>query len=665
MAAQIVQSGQLNLAALVVPGVYVVVIPPQLLINGIPTNVVGYVGSASWGPDNQPTPVSSYQSYAGQFGNMLPRTYDMGTHVWVGYQFPSSQIVAQCVRVTDGTDTAATIAIQTNCATATSKWTGSGGNNQTVQVFANGTQSGSVKAVLTTPNASLVEVFDNILQGVHALTPTAGTTYTSVPALALSAAPAGGVNASAGASLAVYGTPTVGAGGTGHAVGDFVTYSNGVTIKVATVSSGAIATFQPITTTGSNVGSVTGAGTAIPANPLAQVSSTGVGIGSTANVTWGIGPAVNIIPGSGYTVAPTATLSGGGSGSGGSYTATISFWPNIVSAVNNGQGSYRGPSAAFVMTLGTGTTAPTTPSATYTLTGGTDGANVSATTLVGSNALPYTGMYALSGKGCSIGDLCDVTSSATWAAQVAFGLGNGLYMMGATASGDTLANAPTELSTAGIDTYGMKMMFGDWCQITDTVNNLSRYVSPQAFVAQIMGNLAPNQSSLNKQVFGLTGTQKSATGQAYQNGDLQTLINARMDVIASPSQGGSYFGCQTGRNCSSQAAINGDNYTRMNNFLAVTFASALGPFIGGVGTADEAGDAESALDSFMSNLQTQRLIGDPNGPPPWTSSVAETNAQGIQLASLAVTLQKITIAFVLNLQAGQTVVTTTTTSTTP
>lgn len=665
MTAQIVQSGQLNLAALVVPGVYIVIVPPQLLINGIPTNVVGYVGSAAWGPDNQPTPVSSYQSYAGQFGNMLPRTFDMGTHVWVGYQYPSSQIVAQCVRVTDGTDTAASIAIQTNCATATSKWTGSGGNNQSVQVFANGTQSGSSKAVLTTPNASLVEVFDNILQGVHALTATPGTNYTSVPALALTAAPAGGVNANAGASLAVYGTPTVGAGGAGYVANDFITLSNGVIVKVATVTGGAIATLSPIATSGCNAGSITGAGTAAPASPVAQVSTSGSGTGGTVNLTWGIGPAVNIIPGQGYIVAPTATLSGGG-GSTGAYVATISYWPNIVSAVNNGQGSYRGPSAAFVMTLGSGTTAPTTPSASYTLTGGTDGANVSAATLVGSNALPYSGMYALSGKGCSIGDLCDVTSSATWAAQVAFGLGNGLYMMGATANGDTLANAPTELSTAGIDTYGMKMMFGDWCQITDTVNNLSRYVSPQAFAAQIVGNLAPNQSSLNKQVYGLVGTQKSATGQVYQNGDLQTLINARMDVIASPSQGGSYFGCQTGRNCSSQAAINGDNYTRMNNFLAVTFATALGPFIGNVGTEEDAEDAESALNFFMTNLRTGGIVGDPSkqgAADPWSASVAVTNPQGVQLASLVVTLQAITIALVMNLQAGQTVTVTTTQNT--
>jgi hypothetical protein len=655
MPAQIVQSGQLNLAALVVPGVYVVIVPPQLLINGVPTNVVGYVGTASWGADNQPTVATSYPNYVGQFGNMVPRTYDMGTHVWVAYQYPNSQIVAQCVRVTDGTDTAASAAIQTNCVTATSKWTGSGGNNQTVQL-ATGTAANSWKAILSTPNANLVEVFDNLLQGVHAITATPGTGgFTAVPGLSLTAAPAGGVNASAGASLTVVGTPTVGSGGTGNAVGDFITFSNGVVLKVATVTGGAVATFAPVSTTGCSGGSLTGAGTAVPADPIAMVSTTGSGTGVTATVSWGLGPAVNLVPGAGYTAAPTATLSATAGGA--SYAASISFWPSLVNAVNSGQGSFRGPSTAFVFTLGAGTSTPT--AATTMLSGGTDGANVSATNLVGSSAAPYTGMYALQGKGCSIGDLCDVTASSTWPAQVAFGLANGLYMIGATASGDTLSNAPTELSTAGIDTYGMKMMFGDWVQINDTINNQYRYVSPQAFAAQVLGNLAPNQSSLNSQVYGVVGTQKSATGQSYQNGDIQTLVGARMDVIAAPSPGGTYFACQTGRNCASNAAVNGDNYTRMNNFLAVTFAGALGPFIGRPGTPGEARQAKSALDAFMNQVQyTAGLIGDPGNaaaPPAWSSTVNQTQPNGVQLATMAVTLQSITMEFVLNLQAGQTV----------
>ena len=51
----IVQAGAINTTALVVPDLYVQVVPPQnLVLNGVPTNVVGVVGSASWGPVNQP-----------------------------------------------------------------------------------------------------------------------------------------------------------------------------------------------------------------------------------------------------------------------------------------------------------------------------------------------------------------------------------------------------------------------------------------------------------------------------------------------------------------------------------------------------------------------------------------------------------------------------------
>ena len=47
----IVQQGSINTTALVVPDLYVQIVPPQnLVLNGVPTNVVGVVGTASWGP---------------------------------------------------------------------------------------------------------------------------------------------------------------------------------------------------------------------------------------------------------------------------------------------------------------------------------------------------------------------------------------------------------------------------------------------------------------------------------------------------------------------------------------------------------------------------------------------------------------------------------------
>lgn len=652
---QIVQAGQINIAALTVAGVYIQIIPPQLLINGVPTNVAGIVGSASWGPVNAPTLIGSYANYAAQFGNMQPRKYDMGTHVWNAYQ-QGGQVVFQAVRVTDGTDTAATLVVQSNCLTLTSKYTGSAGNSQQA-TFSAGSAASSQRVTLLTPGV-LPEVFDNILQGVQGLTPMAGTTYASVPALSLTAAPAGGINASAGASLAVYGTPTApGASvGTGHAVGDFVTFNNGVVLKVATVTGGVINTYAPISTTGCSGGSVTGAGTAIPVNPLTQVSSSGSGIGATATVTWGIGPAVNVVPGAGYTAAPTATLTGGG-GTAGAYVATIAYWPNIAAAINSGQGVSRGPSQNFIATNGTGTAAPT--AATVSLAGGTDGASgVTGNTLVGSDALPRSGMYALRGLGCSIGMLSDCDLSTTWTTQVSYGLGEGTYMIGTTPSGDTIANAQSEITTAGIDSYAMKLMLGDWPQINDTINNVTRFVSPQGFVVGLLGNLAPNQSTLNKPIQGIVGTQKSQTGVAYTNADLQALVLSRCDVIANPSPGGSYFGCQNGHNTSSNASIHGDNYTRMTNFLAATLATGMGIYIGSIGTPTQAKAVKATLDAFFQGVQTAGLIGDPgnaNAPDAWIASVTPTNSLGVEQATVQVQYQSITEELVISVQGGQTV----------
>ncbi|MGC7974568.1 phage tail protein, partial [Salmonella enterica] len=72
-------------------------------------------------------------------------------------------------------------------------------------------------------------------------------------------------------------------------------------------------------------------------------------------------------------------------------------------------------------------------------------------------------------------------------------------MIGVGPAGDTIANAVSAKATAGIDSYAMKLLFGDWVYWTDSVNNVTRLVSPQGFVAGCLANLSPEQSSLNKQ----------------------------------------------------------------------------------------------------------------------------------------------------------------------
>lgn len=146
--------------------------------------------------------------------------------------------------------------------------------------------------------------------GVASVTVTAAGTYTTVPGVSFTGA-ASTIAGSAAAVLQVIGTPTVGAGGSGYVVGDTVAFTNGVILQVATVSGGAVTAWQPITNTGSSPGSVVGAGSTTPTNPVTQLTTSGAGTGATANLTWGVGQVIVTSPGGGYTSTPTVTFSAG------------------------------------------------------------------------------------------------------------------------------------------------------------------------------------------------------------------------------------------------------------------------------------------------------------------------------------------------------------------
>jgi hypothetical protein len=168
----------------------------------------------------------------------------------------------------------------------------------------------------------------NISNGgtVTAITRTAaGSGYTSLPAIAISApTTAGGVQATA--SIALTGiTLSVAGGGTGYTAGDILTLVGGTgtaqQISVSTVSGGVItgvAGFQQ------------GAYTAVPTNPISVTGGTGTG--ATINVTsYGINSTLTITnAGSGYVEQPTVTFSGGG-GSGAAAYATVGAGTSVKS----------------------------------------------------------------------------------------------------------------------------------------------------------------------------------------------------------------------------------------------------------------------------------------------------------------------------------------------
>ena len=336
--------------------------------------------------------------------------------------------------------------------------------------------------------------------------------------------------------------------------------------------------------------------------------------------------------------------------------------------MNVGQGPQRGASQIVVASDG-GTTAA--PSAfDWAFSGGTQGSDgasgVTAMQLVGVDVLPRLGMYALRGQGCSIGVLADADDPTQYTVQAEFGLSEGLYMVLTGPAGDTITNAVNVKAQAGLDSYACKLMFGDWIWWNDQVNQVLRVVSPQGFVAGRLANLSPEQSSLNKQLYGVVGSQKSGTpgsGQStsYSSAELGVLLQAGIDVIANPQPAGSFWGVRGGHNSSSNAATNGDNYTRLTNYIAATLAAGMGQYVGQVITAGLFRRIRATQLSFLQNMLSQGLLGSTDGSLPF-SVICDTSNNppsrtglGYVQSDAQIQYQAINEKFIVNVEGGQTV----------
>ena len=503
------QQGSVNTTSLIVPDLYVQIVPPQnLVLNGVPTNVVGLVGTAAWGPVNEPTIIGSMTEYANNFGPLMPRKYDMGTHVATAVQQGAQNF--RCVRVTDGSDTAAYSVIPGTNASFSALYTGSLGNKISVSLVASSKPATWRLTVL--------------MPGV---------------------------------------TPEV---------------------------------YDGLTGTGAN------------------------------------------------------------------------FWAALTAAVNSGIGPSRGPSQLVTASSG-GTTASPAPF-TFILgstSSGQDGvAQLGTGNLIGTDGSARSGMYALRSQGCGLAVLADCDDSATWTTQSAFGLQEGCYMILTTPAGDTISNAVTTKAANGLDSYAAKLMFGDWIWWSDQVSGTVRLVSPQGFVAGRLANLSPEQSSLNKPLYGVIGTQRSGTpgsGQntAYSNADLGALLAAGIDVICNPQPGGMFWGVPGGRNTSSNPPTDGDNSTRLTNYVAETLAAGMGKYVGQVVSNDLFRNIRSTQMAFLNNMLSQGMLGSTDGSLPFTVICDSSNnptsrtSLGYVQSDAQVQYQAINERFVVNVEGGQTV----------
>jgi phage tail sheath protein FI len=505
----IVQQGSINTTALVVPDLYVQIVPPQnLVLNGVPTNVVGVVGTASWGPVGHPVIVATMADYAQSFGPVMARKYDMGTQVAAAVQQGAQNF--RCIRVTDSTDSAAQAVLPGTTVTFTALHTGSLGN-RVVLTLSQGSKATTWRLTISLPGLQ-PEVYDNI----------AGT--------------------------------------------------------------GAL------------------------------------------------------------------------------------FWSALTAAVNLGQGPQRGPSQFIVANAGGATIAPNAFSiALGSTSAGSDGAaSATVTSLVGADVPPRSGMYALRGQGCGIAMLSDADDPYYWTTQAEFGLEEGIYMILTGPAGDSIQNAVIVKQQAGLDCYAAKLMFGDWLWWSDQDNGTIRLVSPQGFTAGRLANLSPEQSSLNKQLYSVIGSQKSGTpgsGQSasYSSADLAVLLSAGIDVISNPQPGGNFWGVRGGHNSSSNAAVSGDNYTRLTNYIAATLSAGMGEYVGQVITADLFRRIRATQLAFLQNMLGQGLLGSTDGSLPFSvicdtsNNPASRTDLGYVQSDAQVQYQAINEKFIVNMEGGQTV----------
>ena len=158
-----VTQGAVNTTNLQVPGLSVGIIPPQpITLNGTPTNIAGFVGTASYGPVDTAVQVQGYAGYSGVMGPVINRANDLGTAVSIAGQQGCTN--AYVVRVTDGTDTAASakfgVVSANDALMLTAKYTGSAGNAFTATIQAS--QYPNAVRVLLYNGMAQPELFDNI-----------------------------------------------------------------------------------------------------------------------------------------------------------------------------------------------------------------------------------------------------------------------------------------------------------------------------------------------------------------------------------------------------------------------------------------------------------------------------------------------------------------------
>lgn len=631
---QIITTGQVNIPALTADDAYIQIVAPPNFITGVPTDVIGLVGTASWGPVGVPTHLGSGLDAVSQFGPIsaasLTDPFDLATDLYLAFAQTSSQATLEgwATRVSDGTDVSAsaTVTAATSATPATATITGSLTVGDGLQLIATSTAlSGSPITITytarsgdtpTTEAAGLV-----ILINANAVLSAAGVFASSLAGVVTIYWPAT-------LSPTIVWTKNVTGGAT-------------ETITIGAGSPGAGGATVACLFTGS----------------LGNQSSMTIAAG-TAPATWN----VTLIPPTGVAEIFLSLPSAG-------------FWRALTNAINLGQNAARGPSNNFKATLSLpGVGVPT--AATSAFSGGTDGrAGVTTAIMVGNaTSSPATGMYSLANLNPPVGImwLTGMTDPVAPSSQLIFNQQYGTSSLSSLSSGLSVAGAISAAQTAVV-ADASHLYCKDWIYFFDTINGVQRLVPETPIVGGKWATLGPQQSPGNKPVNLVLGTERNNPqigNLPYLISDIAQLESAGIITITNPIPRGRIFGIRHGQSSSLVAVTKPAEYWRMTMYIARSAANFIGSYVDEEQSQDP-NDPIRAAFKLQSNQFLQLLKGagqidgylvtctfstSPTAQAGLGVNTPQSVAQHYMFALWQITYLSSIRFFILSLQGGTTVV---------
>lgn len=630
----IVGAGSLSVPSLQADDAYIQVIAPPNFITGVPVDVIGVVGTASWGPVGIPQHMGSGQDAVQNFGQMsavsLTDPHDLPTDLYLAFGQSQSQATLEgwAVRVSDGTDVAASgsITVGTDATPATATITGSLTVGDALQLIA--TSSGVVGSPVTvTYTTRAADTVTTMAAGLV----TAVNTNAQLVAAGVFASSALGV-------VTLYWPSTI-----------------SPTI-VWTKSVGGSATEAIAIGTGS-----TGAGgvtlTALYTGTLGNGCTATVTAGSGSN-TWNVAlaPPTGIpelfvgLPGANFTTA-------------------------LVNAINIGQNAARGPSNNFrAAAVLPGVGAPAAGVTTFS--GGTDGRlGVTTALLLGSStASPPTGLFALGNLFPAVGIhwIAGLTDPVAPATQLTFNQSYGSSSFCPFVSGLSVAAAVTAANTTAVADPSV-LFVKDWIYFFDTINGVQRLVPASPVLGGMWATLGPQQSPGNKPVNLVIGTERFSPqigSTPYNVSDIGLLEQAGIMNITNPIPRGRIFGSRHGQSSSLLAATKPAEYWRMTMYIARSAAAFIGLYVDEEQSQQPDDPLRAAFklqsNQFLQFLFSQGQIDNflvtctfstsPSATPGLGMNTPSSVSQHYMFALWQVTYLSSVRFFVLSLQGGTTVV---------